>query len=172
MIANNKNNNTQVEIQPADNVIEAVATNSTKSQPTNSMTAPAATTTFVPPALTATATFLPPHPTTTTATTANPLDLETSSNSDISLTDHLKTDFNLVVIDERGNPTGVCGGPWAKLNAKDEIQPLARNLGTIGHGKLTRKTLALSVIKAHNEEDICNEAPTSMVPRKSKDCPF
>ena len=96
--------------------------NSTKSQSTNSTTtawAATATVTFLPPAATATATFLPP--TTTATTTANLVDLETSSDSDNSLKDCSKADFNSVAIDKLGNHTGMCGTPWLELNAKDAI---------------------------------------------------
>ena len=109
---------------------------------------------------------------TTTTTTANLFDLESSSDSDISLKDCLKADFNLVTIDKHDNPTGMLGRPCAELNDKDEIRPLAKNLvGMICHGKLTKKMLVSSVTKAHNEKDICNDK-TSTTPQKSKDCPF
>ena len=102
-IVNNlsQNENPQVEVQPTDNVIKAVATN----------------TTALAAAMTRTAIFLP----LTTTTTENPLDLDTSSDSDISLKDCLKADFNLVTIDKHDNPTGMLGRPWAELNAKDEM---------------------------------------------------
>ena len=138
------------------------------------------TATFLPPAAAATA-KIPSvakgssiAKTSSTAMTPSflpPVDLlDDSHSSNSNLSSPLPDCSKANSINADGNPTGTHGTPWAELNVKDATQQLAKNLGTIGHGKLTKKMFVLSFIKAHNKEDICNK--TSTTPCKSKNCLF